>query len=919
MHLAWVPLGALLVGLVVAWTPLGEILSRPLNDWQHRIAAPSKPTEGVLVIDIDDASLRQLQPVLGTWPFKRDLYALLIEQLRDAGAKAIAIDLLLADAHEGDVALAQAIARPGAPVVLAAAGLRHAQDSAPVAEYPTGGPPSAQRPAPRGAMSWPAMAMPSETLWPAPGQLPRVGIITTPLDDDGRLRRLPLWHAWHDRSVPVFPLAVWMALAPDKPAPGWSTDELGRVALAFPGANGAAPVLPFAALARPALGLERPDALMKAVKDRVVFIGSSAVLTDRVMTVNGQSDGTMILAQSYAALRDGRVLRPAAAWSPPLQLALALVPALLTWRRGRVEMRQDALAAALAALAVVGLGLAWLTRQQMPTPWAAPLAAVGAGLVLAEIARQRDLASTNRRLANERAIAAAANQAKSEFLANVSHEVRTPMNALLGVAELLWATELSPEQRRHVRIFRESGNTLLELIDDLLDLSKIEAGRFELDPAPFSLHAMLERMLALQGPRAEQKGLRLELSLDSDVPDGVHGDRKRLEQALTNLLGNAIKFTPQGRIELSVSRAAGSRSQEIDFSVKDSGIGIAPSKLQAIFEPFTQADGSVTRHYGGTGLGLSITRSMVQLMGGQIGVRSVAGAGSEFRITLPLPAAEPPQADDPGVPAQLVATANGDGVPSLLLAEDNEVNVYIFEGMLADQGLQIDVAANGPIALDMARQRRYDLIFMDVQMPGMDGLSVTRELRRLESAGRLPRVPIVALTASGQADDIRDSAAAGCDLHMGKPFAKQALVEVIARFVPARTAGHAWPAIGSALVPAPNAPFPARPVLDSETALAALDGDTALYRRMVDHASVFIAGWPQDFDTAHGQGRGEHMRGLAHDLRSIADNIGAYALSNAAARLEDSITLSPTSEPQPDALALVRAEIGPVIVALTRV
>lgn len=154
---------------------------------------------------------------------------------------------------------------------------------------------------------------------------------------------------------------------------------------------------------------------------------------------------------------------------------------------------------------------------------------------------------------------------------------------------------------------------------------------------------------------------------------------------------------------------------------------------------------------------------------------------------------------------------------------------------------------------------------------------------------------------------------------MGKPFAKQALVEVIARFVPARTAGHAWPAIGSALVPAPNAPFPARPVLDSETALAALDGDTALYRRMVDHASVFISGWPQDFDTAHGQGRGEHMRGLAHDLRSIADNIGAYALSNAAARLEDSITLSPTSEPQPDALALVRAEIGPVIVALTRV
>ena len=798
-HLAWVPLGALLIGLALWCTALDEILSRPLFDWQLRLATPTAAATGVLVVDIDDASLNELRPVLGAWPYKRDVYALLVEQLRDAGAKAIAIDLLLADAQDGDLALARAIGRPGAPVVLAAAGLRHAQDKVTMPMPMPDRAGAGQGPAVLPALAWPAIALPAQSLWPAGDQLPRVGIITTPLDDDGRLRRMPLWHAWRDLRLPVLPLAVWLAInGPGAPA-DWPTDAKGQVTLALPASVAALPVLPLVNLARPALGLGGAAALAQAVQGRVIFIGSSALLADSVMTVNGQAESTAVLAHTYAALHNSRVLHPAAAWATPMLLMLALAPALLTWRRGHGSMRRDALAAVLAALAVVGAGLLLLAGLQMPTQWAAPLSVVGAGWALAEIARQRQQARVHRQVTHERALAAAANQAKSEFLAKVSHEIRTPLNALLGVAEMLAQTPLSPTQQRHVQVFRESGQTLLALISDLLDFSKIEAGRFELEAAPFSLHHMLQAVMALQRPRAEQHGLALALDLAADAPDGVRGDRKRLEQALGNLLSNAIKFTPKGQVTLGVAVVGDVASQRLRFAVRDSGIGIATSKLQSIFEPFTQADGGITRLYGGTGLGLTITRSVVQLMGGRIDVQSAPGQGSVFSFDLPLPPAPVPPA-----PAAAAAPAGSTKVaqppslenaprpaatdqrsPCLLLAEDNEVNVYIFEGMLQDQGLTIDVAINGPMALDMARRRRYDLIFMDVQMPGMDGLSVTRELRRLEAAGDLIRVPIIALTANTQASDVQASVDAGCDMHLGKPFAKADLVHAIARFVPA--------------------------------------------------------------------------------------------------------------------------------------
>jgi signal transduction histidine kinase/ActR/RegA family two-component response regulator len=795
--LAWIPFAALLVGCCVALSPLNLWLSRPSADWQQRQVAPRQAPTSVVVIDIDDASLVALRPVLGTWPYKRDVYALAIDQLRESGAQAIAIDLLLADPHEGDTALARAMAREGAPVVLAAAGLRYAYEGAaalPSAWLPAAAA-SAFRPQRSPAQSWPGMALPARSLWPSADQPPNMGVITMPLDDDGRLRRLPLWHQWRDVRLPMLPLAVWLALGGSASAEmSWSVDDDGRIGVAFPGASGAVMVLPFSTLARPALGLEDNTALMQAVKGKVVFIGSSALLADTAMTVSGQASGTAILAYTFAALRDGRLLRHDTGWMQAVLIGVALTPSFLTWRRGRTAVRRDLLWALFALCCILGLTAWMLALRHTPTMWAAALSTLAAGLGLSVLARQRWLAQHQRELEFERVKALAANQAKSDFLANVSHEIRTPMNALLGVAELLGETSLTAEQSRHVQVFREAGQNLQTLINDLLDLSKIEAGRFEVDCEPFSLADLLQRLSALMRPLAEQKGLRFAFELASDVPEVVRGDPKRLQQALANLLNNAIKFTSHGSVGIQVSRDGEAPAEHLVFKVSDTGIGIAAPKIKKVFEAFTQADGSVTRQYGGTGLGLSITRELVQLMGGTVDAESAAGSGSAFSVRLPLLRVQAEAADaftaQPAVaPAAALPALDEVRAPphlgqSVLLAEDNEVNVYLFKAMLEGQGLQIDVASNGLTALDLAQSRRYAMIFMDVQMPGMDGLSVTRELRRFEAESGRARMPIIALTANAYDADIEESRAAGCDLHIAKPFTKPQLVEALFRFVP---------------------------------------------------------------------------------------------------------------------------------------
>ena len=894
-------LGAALVGLLVWLSPWQQRGSDLINDRLVRWAAPAPATSGVLVVDIDDASLADLQPQLGPWPYRRDVPAMAIDYLREAGARVIGLDIVFGDARDGDAALAAAIARPGAPVVLAAAGLREAIGGSPAPDLTSPALAELRRQmAP--AENWLTYTGPGPSLLGGGGQGGLLGMISSPLSDDGRLRRLPLLHRVQGLWLPAFPLALRLAdqagavlqfdAASGRFSDGrqrWPADAQGRVALRWAAGPRAIERMAFSELAQAMLGRSDGQGLAERIRGRVVVISSSAFYGNAVLTAEGQVHSGDLMASAYVALRDGLVLRPALPWLDLAVLALALLPAGMSWRRPRPALEQDLRAAALMAglLAIGALALLLALQQQLSL--AAPAAALLAGTLLAVWAQHRWMQQAHQQLAHERSLAEAASRAKSEFLANVSHEIRTPMNALLGVAELLADSPLDDEQRRHVAVFRRAGETLHCLINDLLDLTKIEAGHFELRPHVFKLRDLLDDQIALLRPQAEQKGLQLVLDAAANLPAWVLGDRQRLAQCLLNLLSNAIKFTRSGQVALRVSAV---QPPLLAFCVDDSGVGIAQSKLDAVFMPFVQADNSLSRNYGGTGLGLSITRSLARLMGGDVTVQSTPGHGSRFLLSARLPQAEP-------APAQVqVAARAGDGAVlplRLLLAEDTPANVYIVQAMLRNDGHQIDVVGDGLLAVERVRQRAYDLVLMDVQMPGMDGYTATGEIRRVEARlGRAP-VPVIIVSAHAFDDDVERSRSAGTSEHLSKPLSRRRLREAIARHGPAVAVAALAPDIALGDDPAnrPDADNPAwllrlerSALLDVAGALQRLQGNRALYRGVLEHAAMFLTSWSRSFRTACLEDDRSLASRLTHDLKGIAATIGAGRLADVAGAYE---------------------------------
>ncbi len=492
-----------------------------------------------------------------------------------------------------------------------------------------------------------------------------------------------------------------------------------------------------------------------------------------------------------------------------------------------------------------------------------------------------------------RSHAEAASLIKDAFLANMSHELRTPMNAVIGLSYLCLQTDLSGKQRDYLQKINGSAKSLLGILNDILDISKIEAGKMEMDRIPFELEEVMGNLSTIVGVRSQEKNIEFRLETAPNVPSSLIGDPLRLGQVLINLAGNAVKFTEKGEVLLRVDLEKESDDQvTLRFTVKDSGIGMSKKEIDNLFRPFTQADTSITRKFGGTGLGLSISKRLVEMMGGRIWVESASGSGSKFIFTARFHNAGTSDWDSLALSQFRIAGAQFNQAlvsqfrgARMLLVEDDEINQQVAREMLESYGIQVALAVNGEEAIAKLKEEQFDGVLMDMQMPVMDGVSTTREIRKNPQYAELP---IIALTANVMVRDQKEILAAGMNDHIGKPIDPDRLVAILAKWVhPSRPVEIPLP---RETVPvSATEMLPNLPGVTVDASVRRIGGNVAFYYSLLDKFRVSERDVVPRIREALASNDTKTAERVAHTLKGIAGTLGAEVLQDLAEQLEHDI------------------------------